>query len=42
MFRFDMIDHTALLALVRQRIADKHVLELLKAFLKAGGNDHYR
>jgi hypothetical protein len=31
-----MIDHTALIALVRQRIADKRVLALVKAFLKAG------
>jgi RNA-directed DNA polymerase len=33
---FDMIDHTALLGLVRQRIKDKRVLGLVKAFLKAG------
>jgi RNA-directed DNA polymerase len=33
---FDMIDHTALMELVRQKIADKRVLELVKAFLKAG------
>jgi RNA-directed DNA polymerase len=33
---FDMIDHTALMGLVRQRIADKQVLRLVKAFLKAG------
>jgi RNA-directed DNA polymerase len=32
---FDMIDHTALLGLVRQKIADKRVLGLVKAFLKA-------
>jgi retron-type reverse transcriptase len=31
-----MIDHTALIVLVRQRIADKRVLALVKAFLKAG------
>jgi RNA-directed DNA polymerase len=33
---FDTIDHTALMARVRQRIGDKHVLRLIKAFLKAG------
>ena len=33
---FDMIDHTALLGLVRRRIGDKRVLGLVKAFLKAG------
>ena len=33
---FDMIDHTALLELIRRRIADKRVLGLVKAFLKAG------
>jgi RNA-directed DNA polymerase len=33
---FDMIDHTALMELVRQKIADKRVLELVTAFLKAG------
>jgi RNA-directed DNA polymerase len=33
---FDMIDHTALLDRVRGRIADKRVLALIKAFLKAG------
>jgi RNA-directed DNA polymerase len=33
---FDEIDHTALLARVRGRIADKRVLALVKAFLKAG------
>src|SRR5215217_3395044 len=33
---FDMIDHTALLGLVCQRIKDKRVLGLVKAFLKAG------
>ena len=33
---FDEIDHTALLALVRKRIADKRLLNLVKAFLKAG------
>jgi RNA-directed DNA polymerase len=33
---FDEIDHTALMGLVRRRIADKRVLALVKAFLKAG------
>jgi RNA-directed DNA polymerase len=33
---FDMIDHTALMELIRRRIADKRVLGLVKAFLKAG------
>lgn len=33
---FDMIDHVALLDRVRRRIADKRVLALVKAFLKAG------
>jgi len=33
---FDEIDHTALLARVRRRIADRRVLALVKAFLKAG------
>jgi RNA-directed DNA polymerase len=33
---FDEIDHTALLARVRGRIADRRVLALVKAFLKAG------
>jgi len=33
---FDEIDHTALMGLVRRRIADKQVLALVKAFLKAG------
>lgn len=33
---FDEIDHTALLGLVRQRIKDKRILELIKAFLHAG------
>ena len=33
---FDEIDHTALMGLVRQRIADKRTLALVKAFLKAG------
>jgi RNA-directed DNA polymerase len=33
---FDEIDHTALMTRVRQRIADKRVLALVKAFLKAG------
>ena len=32
----DEIDHTALLARVRNRIKDKRVLALLKAFLRAG------
>jgi RNA-directed DNA polymerase len=33
---FDEIDHTALMGRVRRRIADKRVLALIKAFLKAG------
>ena len=33
---FDEIDHTALMERVRGRISDKHVLGLVKAFLKAG------
>ncbi len=33
---FDQIDHTALMDRVRHRIGDKRVLELVKAFLKAG------
>ena len=33
---FDEIDHNALMVLVRRRIADKRVLALVKAFLKAG------
>jgi RNA-directed DNA polymerase len=33
---FDEIDHTALMDRVRDRIADKRVLDLVKAFLKAG------
>ncbi len=33
---FDEIDHTALMDRVRDRIADKRVLKLIKAFLKAG------
>jgi len=33
---FDSIDHTALMERVRSRIADKRVLSLVKAFLKAG------
>ncbi|CAN5878244.1 group II intron reverse transcriptase/maturase [soil metagenome] len=33
---FDEIDHTALTGRVRDRIADKRVLTLVKAFLKAG------
>ena len=34
--RFDEIDHTALLGRVRDRIGDRHVMDLVKAFLKAG------
>ncbi len=33
---FDTIDHTALMGLLRRRIADRRVLTLVKAFLKAG------
>src|SRR5215211_1879671 len=33
---FDRIDHTALMGRVRERIKDKRVLRLIKAFLKAG------
>jgi RNA-directed DNA polymerase len=33
---FDEIDHTALLGLVRRRVKDKRILELVKAFLHAG------
>ncbi|MEV0713036.1 reverse transcriptase domain-containing protein, partial [Nocardia aurea] len=33
---FDTIDHTALMDRVRRRVADKRVLTLVKAFLKAG------
>ena len=33
---FDEIDHTALMGRVRDRIGDKRVLDLIKAFLKAG------
>ncbi|RKN34332.1 group II intron reverse transcriptase/maturase [Streptomyces hoynatensis] len=33
---FDTIDHTALMGRMRQRVGDKHVLVLVKAFLKAG------
>ena len=33
---FDEIDHTALLGRVRDRVGDKRVLGLVKAFLKAG------
>jgi RNA-directed DNA polymerase len=33
---FDEIDHTALMARVRERIGNKRVLRLVKAFLKAG------
>ena len=33
---FDTIDHTALMGRVRDRVTDKRVLALVKAFLKAG------
>lgn len=33
---FDEIDHTALMGRVRQRVGDKRVLRLIKAFLKPG------
>jgi RNA-directed DNA polymerase len=33
---FDMIDHTALMGRVRQRVGDKRVLGLVKAFLRSG------
>lgn len=33
---FDEIDHSALMELVRRRIGDKRVLNLIKAFLKSG------
>jgi RNA-directed DNA polymerase len=33
---FDEVDHTALLGRLRRRVADKKVLALVKAFLKAG------
>jgi RNA-directed DNA polymerase len=33
---FDEISHSALMGRVRRRIGDKHVLDLVKAFLKAG------
>ncbi|MFJ1758655.1 group II intron reverse transcriptase/maturase [Kitasatospora sp. NPDC088134] len=33
---FDNIDHTALMDRVRRRVGDKRVLDLVKAFLKAG------
>ena len=33
---FDDIDHTALVGRVRPRVADRRVVELVKAFLKAG------
>jgi RNA-directed DNA polymerase len=33
---FDEIDHTALLERLRRRVTDKHVLALVKAFLKSG------
>lgn len=33
---FDEIDHLALMQRVRRRVGDKHVLALVKAFLKAG------
>ncbi|MGI5515141.1 reverse transcriptase domain-containing protein [Streptomyces sp. CA-106131] len=33
---FDEISHTALMGRVRERVGDKRVLDLVKAFLKAG------
>jgi RNA-directed DNA polymerase len=33
---FDEIDHTALMGRVRRRVTDKRILNLVKAFLKAG------
>jgi RNA-directed DNA polymerase len=33
---FDELDHSAILGCVRERIADKRVMALIKAFLKAG------
>ena len=36
MSSFDELDHSAILDRVRRRIADKRVLALIKAFLKAG------
>lgn len=33
---FDRIDHASLMARIRKRIGDRRVLELVKAFLKAG------
>ena len=33
---FDQIDHTALMDRVRNRVGDKRVLALVKAFLRAG------
>ena len=33
---FDSLDHTALMGRVRERVADRRVLRLVKAFLKAG------
>jgi len=33
---FDSIDHTAVMQRVRRRVADRRVLRLIKAFLKAG------
>ncbi len=33
---FDEIDHTALMGRVRRRVGDKRILDLVKAFLKAG------
>ena len=33
---FDSIDHTALMGRVRRRVGDRRVLDLVKAFLKAG------
>ncbi|WNZ13545.1 reverse transcriptase domain-containing protein [Streptomyces sp. 11x1] len=37
---FDNIDHVALMNRLRTRISDKHVLALVKAFLKAGVMHH--
>ena len=34
--RFDEIDHTALMGRLRRRVEDRRVLNLVKAFLKAG------
>jgi RNA-directed DNA polymerase len=33
---FDELDHSAILGRVRRRVADRRVLALVKAFLKAG------